>query len=37
MGTETTWSEFPNGEKNTVEQIPGSDGKNTGKQAGVWE
>ena len=34
METETTWSEFPNGGKAIVEQIPASEERNKSKR--VW-
>ena len=38
METEiTTWSEFPNGGKAIVEQIPASEEINKSKTAGLWE
>ena len=38
METETTtWSEFPNGGKATVEQILVSEERNKSKRAGLWE
>ena len=38
METETTiWSEFPNGGKAIVEQIPASEERNKSKWAGLWE
>ena len=38
METETAaWSEFPNGGKATVEQIPVSEEVNKSKRAGLWE
>ena len=33
----TTWSEFPNGRKNVVEQILVSEEINKSKRAGVWQ
>ena len=38
METETTtWSEFPNGGKPIVEQIPVSEERKKSKRAGLWE
>ena len=37
METETTWSEFPNGGKATVEQILESEERKKSKRAGLWE
>ena len=38
MKTEaTTWPEFPNGEKDIVEQILASEERNKSKRAGWWE
>ena len=33
----TTWSEFPNGGKATIEQILASEEINKSKRAGLWE
>ena len=32
-----TWSEFPNGRKEIVEQILASEDRNKSKRAGLWE
>ena len=37
METETTWSEFPNGMKATVEEILALEERNKSKRAGLWE
>ena len=37
METETTWSEFSNGEKAIIEQILASEKRNKSKRAGLWE
>ena len=33
----TTWSDFLNGEKVIVEQIPASEERKKSKRAGLWE